>query len=173
MRSAHPVELLTRVKRRLETVLKIPDDYCFIAEDARDLFPPTMPDRAFIITFEGSSFNSDGDQTSALMIETCYFDVTCYNRLAALDENSRAVSLVSNYEVNLFEMKRRALVALVGWRFDVPEMENLEIASTTKATRCGKAEFLSTADGAVHAAFLPLTFSVALSLDLCSEEYNV
>lgn len=173
MNGAHPAEILKRVESRLRTVLNIPDDACFISEDARNVYPPTMPDRAYIITSEGSSFNSGDDQFHELLIENQYIDVTCFNRLASIDENSRALSLTSMYEVNLFEMKRRALLALVGWRLDVPNKPDLEIASIMKATRCGKPEFLSTSDGAVAAAFLPITFTIGISIDLCNDEYNV
>lgn len=173
MRGAHPAEILKRVETRLRLALNLADGCCFVSEDARNVFPPTMPDRAYIITFEGSSFNSNADQTSAYIIESTYIAVTCFNRLSSIDESSRALSLTSVYETNLFEMKRRALAALIGWRLDLPGRDDLEIASTFRATRCGKPEFLSTSDGGIHAAFLPITFSIDISLDLCDMSYNV
>lgn len=170
---ARPDEILRRIEARLRSFLNLADQRCFVSEDPRNVFPPSMPDSAYIITAEGSSFNSDGDQTRDLIIETGYYNVTCFNRLSAIDESSRAASLTSVYETNLFEMKRRALLALVGWRFDTENLPPLEIASTMKATRCGRPEFLSTEDGGVHAAFLPITFSVSHSIDLCNSDYNV
>lgn len=173
MRGAHPVELMKRVESRLRAVLNLPDDACFISEDARNVYPPTMPDRAYIITSEGSTFNSDSDQSKILLIESAYIDVTCFNRLSMIDENSRALSLTSVYETNLYEMERRVISALVGWRLDIPERPPLEVASTMKVTRCGKPEFLSTADGAIGAAFMPVTFSVDVAIDICNSEYDV
>lgn len=172
MRGANPAEILKRFETRLRLSLRLPDDMVFVAEEARNVFPESMPDRAYIITSEGSTFNSDKDQFWQYLTETQYIDVTCFNRLAAIDESDRAHSLTSPYERNLFEMKRRVLRALVGWRLNLPDEQPLEIASLVKATRCGRPEFLSTPDGGIHAAFLPITFSVAYSIDVCNEDYS-
>lgn len=173
MRGANPAEILKRFETRLRLRLNVPDEMCFVADEARNVFPESMPDRAYIITSEGSRFNSDADQWRDYLIETQYIDVTCFNRLSAIDDSSRAYSLTSPYETNLFEMKRRVLAALVGWRLDVPDAAPLAIASTVKAHRCGKPEFLSTPDGGIFSAFLPITFNVAYSVDYCNEDYAV
>ena len=174
MRGLNPAEILRRFQTRLRTRLNVPDAACFVAEEARNVFPESMPDKAYIITSEGSSFNADVDQWREYLVETQYIDVTCFNRLSSIDESDRAHSLTSPYETNLFEMKRRVLAALVGWRLELPEDAVLPmIASTVKATRCGRPEFLSTPDGGIHAAFLPITFHVSYAVDYCNEDFNV
>ncbi len=173
VRGAHPAEILVRFRDRLRLVLNVSDDRCFIAEDAKNIHPETMPDTAYIITSEGASYNADQNQFGGFLVKTQYIDVTCFNRLAAIDESSRAHSLVSPYEQNLFEMERRVLRALVGWRLDLPDRDPIEIASLVMANRSGRPEFLSTEDGSQHAAFLSLTFSVSFSVDICNEAYDV
>ena len=173
-RGLNPAEILKRFETRLRLSLRCPDEMCFVAEEARNVFPASMPDRSYIITSEGSSFNADVDQWREYLVETQYIDVTCFNRLSSIDESDRAYSLTSPYETNLFEMKRRVLRALVGWRLNLPNDDVMpEISSTVKVNRCGRPEFLSTPDGGIHAAFLPITFHVSYAVDYCNEDFSV
>ncbi len=172
MTGAHPAEVLRRFIVRLRTKLNLSEQACFVVDDPYSTPANAMPDKAYIISSEGSSFNQENDQYYNLLIETTYVNVTCFNRLSAIDETLRADSLLSKQELNLFEMKRRVLLALVGWRLDLDDEEDIEITSYVKATRSGKASYLETDSGS-HGAFLPLTFSVSHSIDLCNKDYNV
>lgn len=172
MIGAHPAEVLRRFVVRLRTKLNVTEQACFIVDDPYSTPANAMPDKAYIVSNEGSSFNQENDQYYDLLIETAYIDVTCFNRLSAIDETLRANSLLSKHELNLFEMKRRVLSALVGWRLDLENEEDVAIASYVKVTRSGKASYLETDSGS-HGAFLPLTFSVSYSVDVCNKDYNV
>lgn len=169
---SHPAEILQRFLIRIQTRLNVSDVACFVVDDPFSTPANAMPDKAYIVSFEGTSFNNSVDQTSDYLVETAYVNVTCFNRLSAIDETLRAGSLLSKNDVNLFEMKRRVLLALVNWRLNVEGMNDIEIASTVKATRCGKPQYMETDSGS-HGAFLPLTFSVSYAIDVCNGDYNV
>lgn len=170
--AAHPAEILQRFLIRLQTKLDVSDVACFVVDDPFSTPANAMPDKAYIVSFEGTSFNANDDQTFEYLVETAYINVTCFNRLSAIDETLRAGSFLSKNDVNLFEMKRRVLMALVGWRLDIDGMDDLEIASIVKASRCGKPLYMETDSGS-HGAFLPITFSVSYAIDVCNMEYNV
>lgn len=168
----HTAEILRRFVERLKSRLKLLPDACFVAENPFNVSSIALPDKAYIVSFEGSSFN-DGEQSLIFITETAYINVTCFNRLSAIDETRRADSLITKRDVNLFEMKRRALLALVGWRLELEgEEQDIDIASYVKVSRCGKPQYMQTDSGA-FGVFLPLTFSVAYALDLCNMDYNV
>lgn len=169
---AHCAELLRRFVLRLRSALNVPSDLCFPCDEPHSAPPASLPDKAYMVSFEGASFNAEGDQTRDLLISTAYVDVTCFNRLRASDESSRRNSFISVYDTNLFEMQRRVLLALVGWRLELGGSPELQIASTVKATRSAKPMILE-ADSGVFGAFLSTTFSVAVAIDLCNQDYNV
>lgn len=168
----HTAEVLRRFVARLKGKLKLNPAACFVAENPFNVSSIALPDRAYIVSFEGSSFN-DGEQSLIYLTETAYVNVTCFNRLAAIDETRRADSLITKRDVNLFEMKRRALLALVGWRLELEgEEQDIDLASYVKVSRCGKPQYMQTDSGS-HGAFLPLTFSVSYAIDVCNGDYNV
>ena len=167
----HTAEILRRFVVRLKTKLKLSPAACFVADSPYNVSALALPDRAYVVSFEGSSFN-DGEQSLIFLTETAYINVTCFNRLAAIDETRRADSLVTKRDVNLFEMKRRALLALVGWRLETDGEPNIDLASYVKVSRCGKPQYMQTDSGS-HGAFLPLTFSVSYAIDVCNGDYNV
>lgn len=172
LNGAHHAELLRRFVLRLRGALNLPSDSCFPVDEPRSVPAPSLPDKAYMVSFEGASFNSDGDQCRELLISNAYIDVTCFNRLRASDESSRRNSFISTFDTNLFEMQRRVMLALVGWRFELDGADDLQIASTVKATRSAKPMILE-ADSGVFGAFLTTTFSVAVAIDLCNQDYNV
>lgn len=168
----HTAEVLRRFVERLKRRLNLLPDACFVAENPFNVSSIALPDKAYIVSFEGSNFN-DGEQSLIYLTETAYINVTCFNRLAAIDETRRADSLITKRDVNLFEMKRRALLALVGWRLELEgEEQDVDLASYVKVSRCGKPQYMQTDSGS-HGAFLPLTFSVSYAIDVCNGDYNV
>ena len=169
--AAHPAEILRRFVQRLRNSLNVSYDVCFQVDDPHATPPSTMPDRAYLVSYEGASLNGDVDQVPEYLVETAYINVTCFNRVSAIDESSRANSFTTRHDVNLFEMKRRVMLALVNWRLELPGERDIEIASTVKATRSSKPEILQ-ADSGSFGAFLTLTFSVAYAIDLCDQDYN-
>ena len=137
-----------------------------------NVFAATAPDTAYIVTYEGSSFNSDGDQHNQLLLETTYINVTLFNRLHAIDESGRSESLIARNSKNLFEMKRRALGAIVGWRLDIEGQDDLEICETTKATRCSKPELYAPRTGGDFVAMMTLTFKTSYVINVCEQWGN-
>ena len=166
----HPAEVLRRALVRLRAALNVDDDQCFLVDDLRAAPPASIPDKAWALSFEGGSFNGGVDQMPTFVTLDLYFNVTAFNRLTAVDESARANSFITRYELNLFEMQRRALLALVGWRLELDDAYPVQVTSTVKATRCGKPEILQTDSGA-FAAFLATTFAVGVALELCDDDY--
>lgn len=149
--------------------LDLTEEFCFATDDPLNAFVSTLPDKAYIVTFEGSTLNSDQDQNPLLLIENSFYGVTLMNRLHALDESGRSESLIERRPSNLFEMKRRALLALVGWRLDIDGEDDLEICSITKATRCSKPELYVPREGGNYVAMMSLTFNVSYVINACEE----
>lgn len=172
IRPATPTEILWRFTRRLRDKLNLSNDACFATDDPLNVFPATSPDIAYILSFEGSTFNADNDQHAQFLLETAYIGVTLFNRLHALDESGRSESLIARNSKNLFEMKRRALGALVGWRLEIDGEDDLEIASTTKVSRCSKAELFMPREGGEYVAMMSLTFNVSYSINVCEQWGN-
>ncbi len=169
----HTAEILRRFVERIKTGLNLNPAACFVAENPYNVSSLALPDRAYIVSFEGASFNDSGEQSLLFLTETAYINVTCFNRLAAIDETRRADSLITKRDVNLFEMQRRVLRVLVGWRLELEGKEqDIDLASYVKVSRCGKPQYMETDSGS-HGAFLPLTFSVSYAIDVCNDEYNV
>ena len=167
----HTAEILRRFVERLRTRLKLSDAACFVTHDPYATSSLALPDKAYIVSFDGASFN-DGEQSAAFLTESAYINVTCFNRLSAIDETRRADSLITKREINLFEMKRLALLHLVAWRLDIDGEPNIDIAAYVKAVRCSKPQYMQTDSGS-HGAFLTITFSVSYAIDVCNEEYKV
>jgi hypothetical protein len=172
MRSASPTEILWRFVHRLRDKLTLTEEACFATDDPLNVYAATAPDIAYIVTYEGSSFNSDGDQHAQLLLETSYISVTLFNRLHSIDESGRSESLIARNTKNLFEMKRRVLGALVGWRLDIEGQDDIEICATTKATRCSKPELFAPREGGEFVAMMSLTFSTSYALNVCEQWGN-
>ena len=166
---AYPDEILRRFVRRLRQRLRVSEAACFIAPGEYDIFAPSATDRAYIVSTTGASYNPDDDQWGRYLVETLYVNVTCFNRLHAFDESGRADSLVSRNGMNLLEMKRRVLNALINWDMRLPHEEDIEIASTVKASRSARPEFMKSNENGVYAGFLTVTFSVSYAIDICSD----
>lgn len=169
---AHPAEVRRRFLRRLRDFLNLDETTCFLVDDPYSIPVASVPDRAYVLHDDGAVFNSNADQDLDNIKETVYIGVTCFNRLSAIDESSRARSFVSQYETNLYEMARRVMRALVGWRLELDDVPDLMIASTVKVARASKPQILQ-ADSGCFGAFLTLSFSVSVGLNLCENTDDV
>lgn len=172
MRAASPTEILWRFTKRLRDKLNLSNDVCFVADDPLNVFTATTPDIAYILTYEGSTFNANQDQSTLLLLETSFIGVTLFNRLHSIDESGRTESFITRNTNNLFEMKRRVLGAFVGWRLEVDGEDDIEIAATTKATRSTKPELYYPREGGDYVAMMSLTFSTSYSINCCEQWGN-
>ena len=152
--------------------LDLTEDVCFATDDPLNAFVATLSDYAYLVTFEGSTLNSEMDQNPLLIIENSFYGVTFMNRLHSMDESGLTQSLIERNSTNLFEMKRKALRALVGWRLEIDGEDDLEITSTTKATRCSKPELYVPREGGNYVAMMSLTFNVSYVINACEEWGN-
>lgn len=172
MRSATPTEILWRFTHRLRNKLDLTEETCFATDDPLNVFAGTAPDISYILTFEGSTFNSDQDQHGQFLIESSYIGVTLFNRLHSLDESGRSESFIARNSKNLFEMKRRVLGVFVGWRLEVDGEEDLEITSLVKVSRCSKPELFVPREGGDCVAMMSLTFIASYTINVCEQWGN-
>lgn len=166
---SRPDEILRRFVIRLRESLNVSDMACFIVDEPFSTPSSAMPDHAYLVSYEGASFNEIEDQFSGYLMASASVNVTCFNRLSAIDESLRADSLVTRRETNLFEMSSRVLRALVGWRLGIPNEPDIEIGAYVKAVRCSKPTYMQTDSGS-HGMFIQLTFSVKYRVNVCDGE---
>ncbi len=160
-------EILRRFRARLIKKVGLAESAVFIADAPQNLKLETAPDQGAIVSTDGATYNSDEEQSLALLKRTEYVDVTLFNRLSAIDESGVARSLVAKSERNLYAFETDVLRQFVGWRLGLDGAPEIMINSTVKATRRGRVEILSPENGGRFVAFLPLTFQVSYQVDLC------
>ncbi len=167
MRPASPIELTWRFVRRLRDKLNLTESTCFATDDVMSVNYASLGDAFYIVTDEGSTFNSQMDQNPLLLWETRFINVTACNRLYSNDESGIANSLVRKDSKNVYEMQRRVLKCLVGWRLGVDGEQDLEICSTVKASRSGRPTIIQAGENGFFIEQLATTFLFEVSLNTC------